>query len=240
VNLRVRLVLVGVEGEINLGLAIRTAKNFGVEEVFLVSPKVRIDDEEVIRFSSHARDLLGRVSIVDSLNEALENVEVSACTSARISDRDVLRIPLSPRRFAEIAKLYSRVAVVFGRESTGLTREELRMCDVLVHIPANPEYPVLNLSQSIAVVLYELWIASRTTNIVEGLRPVEGVQIKAIRKLVEELVLAVYNDRGKLEQIVPAITHILVRGPAAKAEAAQLYHLLKRIKMVIDRCDCYS
>ncbi|HIC98541.1 MAG TPA: hypothetical protein EYP08_02470 [Pyrodictiaceae archaeon] len=75
VNLRVRLVLVGVEGEINLGLAIRTAKNFGVEEVFLVSPKVRIDDEEVIRFSSHARDLLGRVSIVDSLNEALENVE---------------------------------------------------------------------------------------------------------------------------------------------------------------------
>ncbi|HIC98797.1 MAG TPA: hypothetical protein EYP08_03910, partial [Pyrodictiaceae archaeon] len=155
-------------------------------------------------------------------------------------DRDVLRIPLSPRRFAEIAKLYSRVAVVFGRESTGLTREELRMCDVLVHIPANPEYPVLNLSQSIAVVLYELWIASRTTNIVEGLRPVEGVQIKAIRKLVEELVLAVYNDRGKLEQIVPAITHILVRGPAAKAEAAQLYHLLKRIKMVIDRCDCYS
>lgn len=239
-NLRVRLVLVGVEGEINLGLAIRTAKNFGVEEVFLVSPKARIDDEETIRFSAHARDLLGRVSIVDSLNEALRDVEVSACTSARISDRDVLRIPLSPRRFAEIAKLYNHVAIVFGRESTGLTREELRACDVLVHIPANPEYPVLNLSQSIAVVLYELWIARMDTGITERLRPVEGMQLKAIRKLVEELVLTIYGDRGKLEQIVPAITHILVRGPAAKAEAAQLYHLLKKVKMVIDRCNCCS
>jgi len=238
--LRVRLVLVGIEGEINLGLAVRTAKNFGVEEIFLVSPKARIDDEEAIRFSSHAKDLLGRISIVDSLSEALKDVEVSACTSARISDRDVLRIPLSPRRFAEIAKLYNHVAVVFGRESTGLTREELRMCDVLVHIPANPEYPVLNLSQSIAVVLYELWVARTTTNMIEGLHPVEGRQLKAIRKLVEELVLAVYNDRGKLEQVVPAITHILVKGPATRVEAAQLYHLLKKVKMVIDRCSCCS
>lgn len=238
--MRVRLVLVGVEGEINLGLAIRTAKNFGVEEVFLVSPEVRIDDEEAIRFSSHARDLLGRVSIVDNLSEALEDVEVSACTSARVSYKDVLRIPLSPRRFAEIAKLYSHVAIVFGRESTGLTREELRTCDVLVHIPANPEYPVLNLSQSIAVVLYELWVARMAVDIGEGLRPVGGMQLKAIRKLVEELALAVYDDRGKLEQIVPAITHILVKGPAAKAEAAQLYHLLKKIKMVIDQCNCCS
>ncbi len=226
--MRVRLVLVGVEGEVNLGSAARLAANFAVDELYLVSPRASPHGEEARRYAVRAAKLLEEARIVEGLGEALEGVEVAACTSAKTGqDSDVLRHPVPPREFAEtvVERGYGSVAVVFGRESVGLTREEIALCDVLVTIPASPEYPVLNLSHAVAIVLYELWLARS-----KPARPREAAPeaLKWIRGLVEEAARLVVEEQRR-SQVVAAMTHCLFKAGLTRGEASAIYYLFKRI-----------
>jgi TrmH family RNA methyltransferase len=153
----IRVVLVSPEGRINIGFAARTAMNFGADELWIVDPRAPID-EEAKRYAAKAKAFLEKAVIVDSLEEALKGMDVAICTTSKKGGRhDILRHPVTPSRLAELVGKWGSMALVFGRESTGLTRRELSLCDIVVTIPANPEYPVLNLSHAVAVVLYELW-----------------------------------------------------------------------------------
>jgi rRNA methylase len=76
----VRVVLVGVEGAVNLGVIARTCVNFGVKELYLVNPVASL--EEALRYSARGRELLSNAVIVNNLEKALEGVDVSAATSA--------------------------------------------------------------------------------------------------------------------------------------------------------------
>lgn len=163
----VRVVLVGVEGAVNLGVIARTCVNFGVKELYLVNPVASLD--EALRYSARGRELLSNAVIVDNLEKALEGVDVSVATSAiGFSSGDVIRQAISITDFVEqLAFKAGKIALIFGRESTGLTREELLKADFLVTIPANPDYPVLNISQAVAIFLWEIWrrMGLKTTNI---------------------------------------------------------------------------
>ena len=78
------------------------------------------------------------------------------------SEKKFLRVALSPREFAErVAPMEGTLGLLFGREDFGLLDEELARCDLLVSIPASPQYPILNLSHAAVVVLYELFAARR-------------------------------------------------------------------------------
>jgi TrmH family RNA methyltransferase len=73
-------------------------------------------------------------------------------------DGHFARIPITPREFAEKSRdLDEKVALVFGREDIGLTQEQLLRCDLLVNIPSHDDYPILNLSHAVTIVLYELF-----------------------------------------------------------------------------------
>lgn len=155
--MKIRVVLVGIEGAVNLGLIIRTCKNFGVDEIYLVKPQANL--EEASRYVAQARDLLDKVIVVDNIDDALMGTDLAVATSAiGYSEGDVVRQAVSINDF--VKRMHSglkSVAIVFGRESTGLTREEILKMDYLVSIPANPDYPVLNVSQAVAIVLWEFW-----------------------------------------------------------------------------------
>ena len=229
---RVRLVLVGTEGEINLGFIARLAANYEVDEVYLVSPQVDPRSEEVRRFAAHGAYMVDRFVVVESLDEALRGVDVAACTSARVGQRgDVLRHPVSAREFAEeIAPRYERVAVVFGRESVGLTRDEIAKCHLLVHIPASPSYPVLNLSHAVAIILYELWMASqRGRRLVEPARSDSLERIYSLLAPVAEALLS----REHAERAKAALRHLLWRCPPTAGEASALYQLAKRLARLV-------
>ena len=230
---RLRLVLVGTEGEINLGFIARLAANFSVDEIYLVNPAIDPFSDEVRRFAANGAYMVDRFRVTSSLEEALQGVELAACTSARVGQRsDVLRHPLTPREFAEkVAPRYRSVALVFGRESVGLTRAEIEKCHLLVTIPANPEYPVLNLSHAVAILLYELWLArSQATG-----RPVEAATMENLERIysmleqvVEELI-----DRERRPQVKAALRHILWGCSLSGGEAAALYQLAKKLLRLI-------
>lgn len=142
----------------NIGAVARSMANFGLRELILVNPR-ELGEEAYIR-AMHAQEILDDARIVNTLDEAAELVDLMAATSARIvhGEKKTIRVPMSPEEFFSRFKEYGgKIGLVFGREDYGLYNEELMKCDLFVSIPANPEYPVLNLSHAAAVIFYELY-----------------------------------------------------------------------------------
>jgi len=156
----IRIVLIGTTHPGNIGAVARAMKNMCLEQLWLVQPKIFPSAEATAR-ASGADDLLARVRVCGSLDQALFGCRLVVGASARL--RSVEWPQLLPRQCAERLLPESDqgpVAMLFGRESSGLSNAEMDRCHYLVHIPANPEYSSLNLSQAVQVLCYELHIAS--------------------------------------------------------------------------------
>ena len=230
---RLRLVLVGVEGAVNLGMIARLADNFAVDELFLVKPVASL--EEALGYAARSADRLRSAVIVESLGEALSGVSLSICTSALASREDVLRMPVSPGEAALIASSTpGTVALVMGRESVGLTREEIRMCSLLATIEASPVYPVLNLANATAIMLYELYkVRGRPHYEVESADPKLVVLVEAYaRALAKQLI----SDERRVEEISLALRRIAAKSSMHRREVECLLALLSKACRRVGEC----
>ena len=156
----IRIVLVNTSHPGNIGAAARAMKNMGLTKLVLVDPKDHPSYEAYSR-ASGADDVLGDATVVSTLSEALKGCSWVMGTSAR--ERTVEWPMMEPRECAKKSVEQSEsgeVAIVFGRERTGLTNEELELCHALVCIPTNPEYSSLNVAAAVQVLCYELRVAS--------------------------------------------------------------------------------
>ncbi len=226
--MNIRVVLVGIEGSMNLGFIVRTCKNFGVNDIYLVNPEASL--EEAYKYVAKARDLLEQAIITNDLGEALKDADLVVATSAKgYSIGDVLRQSISIEEFIKIVKQKTgNIALMFGRESTGLTREEISMADILVSIPANPEYPVLNISQSVAIFLWELWkIRGREPANIPPRASRE--ELEKIIELLESVTRNVLSDENKIARIMRVLNRIIFRSMPSKYEARILVYWIRRI-----------
>ncbi len=164
----IRIVLIQTSHPGNIGSAARAMKTMGLSELYLVNPK-SFPDEQANTMSSNATDILENVVVVESLQAALIDCRLVVGTSAR-HERSLAWDILEPRECAEqLVKQAqtAKVAVVFGRESSGLTNDELALCHHLVHIPTNPDYSSLNLASAVQIVSYECRLASLISSATE-------------------------------------------------------------------------
>lgn len=153
---RVRVVLSRPSHPANIGSAARALKTMGFGDLRLVQPK-RYPDPEATALASGATDVLEAAAVCGTLEEALGDVVLAAGFSSR--SRDLSHPPLALRDAAPailVAASRGPVALVFGNETCGLTNEELGRCQLLVAIPANPQYASLNLAAAVQVACYEL------------------------------------------------------------------------------------
>jgi TrmH family RNA methyltransferase len=152
----IRFVLVGTTHPGNIGAAARAMKTMGLSELHLVSPKIYPDAEATAR-ASGADDVLAKAVVHDSLDGALQGCHQVYGMSARLRH---LPVPVvNPREAVGQIQNYSadtKVAILFGREHSGLNNEELDRCQHLINIPANPDYSSLNLAAAVQVFAYEL------------------------------------------------------------------------------------
>lgn len=156
----IRIVLIGTKHPGNIGAAARAMKTMGLRQLYLVKP-AEFPSPKALAMSSNADDLLAEAIVVDSLEQALTGCGLVIGTSAR--QRKLPWPLLAPRECAELMTKHSMtqtVALIFGREDTGLLNEELDRCHYHVTIPANPEYSSLNLAAAVQVLSYELRVAS--------------------------------------------------------------------------------
>ena len=161
-----RVVLVSPMHEGNVGAVARAMGNFGFSELFMVDP-CELSDEAYKR-AKHAGHILDGATVVHAFEDALTDCSLVAGTSGIITEgeKHFVRIPETPGAFAEKAKDHEgRIALVFGPEDLGLTQEQLERCDLLVHIPSSDDYPTLNLSHAVSIVLYEIFQYGHPTSL---------------------------------------------------------------------------
>jgi tRNA (cytidine32/uridine32-2'-O)-methyltransferase len=157
----IRIVLVDTSHPGNIGATARAMKNMSLRQLHLVTPQ-HYPHQEATSRASGADDLLNDARVAESLDEALSGCRLVVGTSARTRSIDWPIV--SPREAA--VKLVQEakqgdVALVFGRERSGLTNSELDRCTFLVHIPTNEAYSSLNLGAAVQILAYEVYLAQQ-------------------------------------------------------------------------------
>ena len=156
----IRIVLINTSHPGNIGAAARAMKTMGFSSLYLVEPQMYPHDK-AREMASYAIDVLQKATVVNTLDEAIADCSFVIGTSARM--RTIPWPLLSPRevagRVVAEAKTH-KIAVLFGREQTGLTNEELNRCHFHVHIPTSSDYTSLNLAMAVQVLAYELRTAA--------------------------------------------------------------------------------
>lgn len=161
-NKNIRIVMVNTSHPGNIGAVARVMKNMCLSSLYLVQPK-HFPSEEANARSSGALDVLQNAVVCDSLEQAISDCKLVIGTSARERSADwpVLTPRQSAQKLIENAG-QANVALVMGRESSGLTNQELDLCQYLVHIPSNPEYNSLNVAMAVQVLAYEIYLLAKT------------------------------------------------------------------------------
>ncbi|MBC7645820.1 MAG: RNA methyltransferase [Pseudopedobacter sp.] len=197
-----RVVLVSPKEPGNIGSSARAMLNMGVSDLRIVAPRCDVLAPEALYMSVHARALVENAQICSTLEQATQDCDFVVGTSAReYSDLIPARYPGELRTQIWAAR---NVAVVFGREESGLTTEELARCQARVRIPT-AEYSSLNLAQAVLIVLYEFIQSQRTTPTPlprkENLAPRE--QLEGSYAQLKSLILEIgYTDPRRVDHMM--------------------------------------
>jgi tRNA/rRNA methyltransferase len=168
------IVLVSPRNPLNIGAVARAMANFGFSRLSVAAPYAPHWREA--RSAVGAPDLLQNARCTDCLADAVAECTFVAGTGTltrRKPEQQVISLPDAGPVFAQQLDRTRRIALVFGPEKHGLTRDDLSYCNVLIEIPTDPRQPSMNLGQAAAVCLYEL---SRRASHSDGERNKDGDQ----------------------------------------------------------------
>ena len=225
--LDVRIVLVEPLYQGNVGSVARVMKNFGFSELVLVNP-CKLEGE-ARAMSSHARDVLESARITGSLAGAIEGADlvIGATGITGLRQDEHLRLPVyGPREIKDKLKgMSGTVALLFGREDHGLANDELKTCDMILSIPASDEYPIMNLSHAIAIVLYELSDARAGGNPLA-----EQFDLKLLHEHIAEVLEDIGYPPHKKDKTLLMFKRILGRAQLIPREVQTLRGVLRRIQ----------
>lgn len=191
-----KVVLVRPQHDGNIGAVARALGNFNFDDLVLIDPCPLTD--EAYKRAKHAGDILNHAMITRDLDHAIGDCSLVVGTSGIITlgPKHYLRIPITPKELAEKTEDYEgKIALLFGPEDLGLSQEELKRCDILVHVPASEQYRVLNLSHAVTIVLYELF---QTKHVQDHPRPAAEEERDLLYKFFGDLLDAIdYPDFRK-------------------------------------------
>lgn len=236
----IRFVLVGPSHPGNIGAAARAMKNMGFEDLALVRPE-RFPDPQAEWRAAAAADVLAGASIHASLDDAIADCVLVAGTSAR--RRSVPWPTRSADEFAAEVRAQTAagpVAVLFGRETSGLSNAELQRCHLHVTIPTAAAYPSLNLAMAVQVVAYELrkalWRQAPTPEVDDrwDRRPATAADIAAMLAHLERTLLAIgFHDPQAPRQTMTRFRRLFARVRPDETEVAMLRGVLTHVERAV-------
>lgn len=223
-----RVVLVEPCFEESIGFVARAMKNFAITALHIVNPVAKLGAGARSR-GGHAQEILDSIILHRSLQEAIAEVNLSVGTTAQRahSSTNLLRTPATLREFAGLVKSkHGRIALVFGREGTGLNNHELGLCDMTLTIPSAETYPTLNLSHAAAIVFYELFG--------EGVpRPTEELASDQVRQTVVDYFSESLTRVGLEEYKIGLASHslrtVMARSAMRRREGSVLAGAMRHI-----------
>ncbi len=222
--MELRVVLVEPIYQINLGYTARVAKNFGVDKLYLVNPMCKYNGKEAIKYAKHARDLLSNAKICRSMKDATHGTLLLGTTALwRKTGKSFFNVYTLDRALHLLEKRgATKVSIIIGRDNTGLSKEELSMCDATVFIPTNEDYPVLNISHALAILLYSFTQSSLSRKYpFESSLYADNREINSICNLFSKTI-GKRNDIRDKNAVLMSFNHILKRSFPTKKELSAL------------------
>jgi len=208
----------------NIGSVARCMKNFGVNDLIMVNP-CEIDDTAYM-MAMHARDILENSKIFPDLESALNEIDLAVATTSVIEEhrKACLRKAYTLREFVEDVRDFGgRVGLIFGREDYGLYNHEIKECDILLTIPTSKEYPSLNLSHAVGIVLYELFSSKFDRRVRD--RNIGTVEKRKMMETLREILDHLEYPDHKREKAEITLRRVIGRAKLTELE----YHLLMGI-----------
>lgn len=235
----VRAVLINTYHPGNIGAAARALKTMGITQLYLVSPE-RFPAPEAEQMAANAADLLQQAVIVETLEEAIADCSLVIGTSARSRSLPwpMLDIREGAQKVVTEAATGAQVALVFGREKMGLHNDELQQCNYHLAIPANPDYPVLNVAAAVQVLSYELWqAASQHSAEEEETTPEDFPPSREMELFYQHLEETLHDTHFIIKQhpgqIMQRLRRLFNRSRPAKDELAILRGILSSVQREI-------
>jgi TrmH family RNA methyltransferase len=238
-----RIVLVRTKDSANVGGTARAMRNFGLDDLWLVAPRCRID-ERARALASHAGDILDSAKVVESLDEAVAGLRLVVGTSARSRRAPSYRVA-TPREAAPL--LTDGTAVLFGPEDHGLANEELTRCQLHVAIPT-AEFSSLNLAQAVLVIAYEAWLvgiagAERPPDAAAvgrggrtGEAPASRDQLERFYSQLEGTLLRIgYTDAPRAPSVMRMFRAVFDRADLSAHELSALRGLASQVRWAADQ-----
>ncbi len=236
---RPAVVLVRPQEEGNIGAVARAMSNFGLDRLLLVAPAAALGNT-AYAFAMHAHAILDRAERHPDLASALAGFHFVAGT-ASLRDRGWAQPILAPRDLPGHLAQHAagaRVALLFGAEVSGLTREELVRASVLVRIPAAVENPTLNLAQAVLIVAYELHLA-RGAPALAAPEPVARATVFQQERLFRQLATLLADVRfardTTIVRVEQDLRQLFARSALTEREAMILAGILRRARHALTR-----
>jgi TrmH family RNA methyltransferase len=228
----IRFVLVGTTHPGNIGAAARAMKTMGLSKLHLVEP-LHYPSAEATARASGADDILAKAVVHQDLVSAIEGCHQIYGMSARLRH---LPVPVvDPRQAVEQIKHYSdntNVAILFGREHSGLSNDELDRCHHLINVPANPEYSSLNLAAAVQVLAYEFKMSFDPTIVVgrigEQREQIDAKDLEHLYQHFEQSLTAIgFLDPKQPKNLMRRLRRLFNRADLDRNEVQILHGILR-------------
>lgn len=244
---RIRIVLIGTSHPGNIGATARAMHNMGLSELALVAPRCEAVTSESVSRASGADHLVHAARNVTTLEEAVADCTWVVGASARsrtlswpmITPRELgQRLPAELNR-QEYDGHKPRMALIFGREDSGLSNAELQRCHTHVHIPTNPDFSSLNLAAAVQLLAYECRLAALSTQPMESADEVSGEPLAShmdleryFEHLERTLIHIGFHDPALPRQLMARLRRFTLR---ARPERMEL-NILRGILTATEQC----
>ncbi len=201
----ISIILVEPQGPLNIGACCRVMKNFGFSDLRLVNPCSQYKSKDARKMALTAQNMLKTATLYETLTSALQDCNMAFGTTRRFGKyrSDFITPDETSKKILEYND-NTKVALVFGREDTGLTTDELKTCQKFVTIPTNNAFASMNLSHAVGILLYEINKANIAANGLEVSRRAQDKnQTPATGKELEQMYEHMRSTLTKIEYLDP-------------------------------------
>ncbi len=222
----VSIVVLEIENSGNLGAIARTMANFDLKDLVLINPKCKITQETKNR-AKHAQHILKKVKIKNKI----ERFDYLIGTTAKLGrDYNLPRTPMTPEQLSKkIKNKKGRIGILIGRESVGLTNEEIKLCDFIVSIPASKKYPTMNISHACSILFYELFKEKRDLS--KEYKPVGKKEKEHLIKTVNNIInKQEYSTKEKKQTQKTLWKRIIGKAMLTNREAMAMFGFFKKLR----------
>ena len=255
-NLQFYIILVQPEHSGNIGSIARLMKNFNFENLIIFNPiedKQKILSYETYGYAMHGSDILDKSEIIivnqedhlESFKQFMKKFDLVFATTAKGRHfRNIKRLAIFPDNInLPNSKKELKIAILFGKESRGLTNEELDIANILIRIPTGDIYPTLNMSHACGIILYEFFKKIHSIQLGRGINPVllaDKEDRILLYDIISQVIKSLKIRTHKKERVLLSFKNIFERSLISKKELSLVFGVFSKIKNLLKKLNLYE